>query len=282
MRTAIGGGFPTFLVSAEVPQVSGGNAFLWAAPGTTLGEVGLYEIVPEAQTGILRVAAAHKIWAFRHGYRLQVRARLVPTSLATASPIPTNYELTDPGVSVFFVAPPDLVIGVAGSDSRLPEEVDAILDMLDSVELTAGRADDSQPAARLSCSELRHQFETTKLNDAWEFRVSLKEVLPAFMLTPGFDIHLRPIRRCFSCPKPSRDWIPSRRPRRTPVWIRHRHGRDESRDDRGSSFRNSGNIGRSSIRYRTRNCLAAAAGRNGSLSVPTSPSERRWKRRSCT
>ena len=41
--------------------MSGGNAFLRAAPGTTLGEVGLYEIVPEAQTGILRVAAAQQI-----------------------------------------------------------------------------------------------------------------------------------------------------------------------------------------------------------------------------
>ncbi len=55
-------------------------------------------------------------------------------------------------------------------------------------------------------------------------------------------------------------------------------GSTKATTTQGSSYRNSGNIGRSTIRYRTRNCLAAVAGRNGLLSVPSSRSGWRWKR----
>ncbi len=89
----------------------------------------------------------------------------------------------------------------------------------------------------------------------------------------------RPTRRCSSCPKPSRDWIPNRRPlSQTPMRTRRCLGPSESHDDRGSSSRSSGNTGRPSIRCHRRNCLAVAVGPSGSSFTPTSRSGRRSKR----
>ena len=95
-------------------------------------------------------------------------------------------------------------------------------------------------------------------------------------------MHPRPIRRCFSCPKPSKDWGPRNRASQKHLQGPPHLGLDESHDGHGSSSRNSGSIAGPSIRCLQTNCLVAAAEPSGSSSAPTSRSGRKWKRPSCT
>ncbi len=73
-------------------------------------------------------------------------------------------------------------------------------------------------------------------------RIAESDFLQDFLRTSegSPNTPLPSIRSCSSCPKPSRDWMPSYRAPKKPLRIRCRLRASESHDDRESNSRNSG------------------------------------------
>jgi hypothetical protein len=173
------------LITAGTPEIRGGQLRLINSQHRALAGASLYEVVPEGQTE-LSIAAEGERWRIEPRHRLLIRLRLVQET--STGPDGAAYTFDEPGVRVFFSAPPLLQIHVSLPQPSADPEPDVVWDFVKGMRLTVGGAMDPEPAIRVALDSLRDSVRVTSSGSELCLSVPLRDFVPVDLLEPGFDV----------------------------------------------------------------------------------------------
>ncbi|MCE9603389.1 MAG: hypothetical protein K8U03_00630 [Planctomycetia bacterium] len=147
----------------------------------------VYEVIP--QNGCeTTVATAGERWSFDPRRRPLARLRLMPSDANISEISSSSFAFSDPGIQVFFGAPPLLCLSVDFQHDDVRLEAEQVLELLDHVELTAGMDAESVPSIRVPCKRLRNDFSVIPSASGVQLRLPLESFLSIELTEPGFNV----------------------------------------------------------------------------------------------